>query len=110
MTEARRAAIAAYKKRESPAGIYAVRCSASGEVWVGQAPDLDKIRNRIWFELWLGTHSRTALQRAWRIHGEHALVFDILERLESQESAYLRDALLKKRVAFWRAKLGAHPL
>ena len=32
--EDRKAAISAYKKREAAAGIYAVRCKASGEVWV----------------------------------------------------------------------------
>ena len=45
-TEDRKAAVNAYKKREVEGGIYAVRCVASGEAWVGGAPDLSKIQNR----------------------------------------------------------------
>ena len=47
-TEDRKLAIADYKKRAAVAGVFAIRCRASGEVWVGQALDLEKIENRIW--------------------------------------------------------------
>lgn len=107
MTDAKRAAIAAYKKRESPIGIYVVRCAASSDVWVGQALDLEKIQNRIWFSLRLGVHPRGSLLQAWRAHGEKGLSFEILERLEAQESVYVRDALLKERLTFWRTRLDA---
>jgi hypothetical protein len=36
----RKAAIAAYKERKTVAGIYVIRCAASGGAWVGQAPNL----------------------------------------------------------------------
>jgi hypothetical protein len=105
--EARKLATADYKKRTSVAGIYAVRCRATDEVWVGQAFDLDKIQNRVWFSLRMGGHSNRELQRAWSTHGEAALSFEILERLEEEELAYVRDAVLKERLAHWRAKLSA---
>jgi hypothetical protein len=44
----RRAAKAAYTERKSVAGIYAVRCLPTGQVWVGATPNLDAIQNRIW--------------------------------------------------------------
>jgi hypothetical protein len=47
----RKAAIAAYKERKTAVGIYVVRCEATGEAWVGQALDLEKVPNRIWFTL-----------------------------------------------------------
>ncbi|MET4040164.1 hypothetical protein ABIC03_001849 [Bradyrhizobium sp. RT6a] len=47
MTIDRKAAIAAHKERKTVAGVYVVRCAASGEAWVGQAPNLDTIQNRI---------------------------------------------------------------
>jgi len=103
--EARKLVIAAYKKRASVAGIYAVRCAASGEVWIGQALDLEKIKNRIWFSLRLGNHPNPDLQRAWSTHGEAGLAFETLERLEEEELPYVRDAILKERVAYWRATL-----
>lgn len=52
--EDRKAAVAAYKERKSVAGVFAVRCGAAGAVWVGGAPDLDKIQNRLWFQPKMG--------------------------------------------------------
>ncbi len=60
--EDRKAAVSAYKEREVESGIYAVRCEASGEVWVGSAPDLSKIQNRLWFTLRQGTNTHRSLQ------------------------------------------------
>jgi hypothetical protein len=105
--EARKLAIADYKKRSSVAGIYAVRCRATGEAWVGQALDLDKIQNRVWFSLRMASHSNRDLQRAWSTHGETGLSFEILERLEEEELPYVRDTLLKERLAHWRETLNA---
>jgi len=101
-TEARKLAIAEYKKRTSVAGIYAVRCRATGEVWVGQSLDLDKIQNRVWFSLRMGSHINRDLQRAWSTHGETAFSFEILERLKEEELPYVRDSILKERLAHWR--------
>ncbi len=103
----RKAAIAAYKKRKSVAGIYAVRCVASGETWVGRTPNLDAVQNRIWFTLRLGSHSSRGLSQAWSAHGEEGFVFEPLERLEDEEPSHFRDGLLEERAAFWRSKLGA---
>lgn len=103
----RKAAISAYKKREDPVGIYAVRCATSGETWVGKAPNLDAIQNRLWFTLDHGSCTAKSLQAAWRQHGPASLTFEVLERLEPEESAYIRNALLKERCAYWRGVLGA---
>ena len=107
MTSARKAAIAAYKERKSIAGVFAIRCTATTETWVGQTPDLDKIQNRIWFTLRQGGHPCRSLQAAWTTQGADSFTFEACERLEEEESGYLREALLKECVMFWRAKLGA---
>lgn len=109
-TEDRKQAIADYKKRAVVAGVFAVRCRATGEVWVGQALDLDKIENRIWFTLRMGSHRNAELQRAWAAHGADNLSLETLERLEDEELAYVRDTLLKERVQHWRAALNAFAL
>ena len=103
----RRAAIAAYKKQKSVAGIYAIRCSASGEVWVGQTLDLDKVWNRIGFTLRGGASPHRALQAAWKAHGADAFSFEALERLEDEPLEFARQSQLNERKAAWRAKLGA---
>ena len=69
MTVDKKAAIAAYKERKTVAGIYLVRSKASAETWVGQAPNLEKIQNRIWFTLRQGSHQCRSLQAAWAAHG-----------------------------------------
>jgi hypothetical protein len=103
----RKAAIAAYKERKTIAGIYFVRCAASGEAWVGQAPNLETIQNSVWFSLRQGGHTCRTLQAAWNRHGEASLTFGECERLEDEETAYVRNALLKERALHWRAELNA---
>ena len=106
----RRAAIAAYKEAKTFAGIFALRCLATGQVWVGEALDIDKVKNRLEFSLRSGGHPRAALQAAWRAHGPGAFAFEIVERLPEAPSAYARDATLKERRDYWREKLGAAPV
>lgn len=107
MTSARRAAIAAYKERKSVAGVFAIRCQATAEIWVGQTPDLEKIQNRIWFTLRQGGHRCRSLQAAWTAHGPDSFAFEECERLEEEDVPYIRDALLKERALHWRKQLGA---
>ena len=106
-TETRKLAIAGYRKRSSVAGVFAIRCRASGEVWVGRALDLEKIQNRIWFTLRMGNHRTAALQRAWSVHGEENLSLETLERIEDEELTYVRDKLLRERAQHWCAQLQA---
>jgi hypothetical protein len=84
-----------------------VRCGTIGEVWVGQTFDLDKVQNRVWFSLRTGSHINRGLQRAWSTYGEAALSFEIVERFEEEELPYVRDTLLRERLAHWRAALNA---
>jgi len=105
--EDRKAAIAAYKKRKAAAGIFAVRCAASGQLWIGQALDLDTIQNRTWFSLRVGSHSNREMQSAWTVHGADAFSFEPLETLKVEELDYVRDRLLKERAIHWRTELNA---
>lgn len=101
----RKAAIAAYKKRKSAAGIYAVRCAPTGQAWIGQTLNLETIQNRIWFSLRAGGHSNRELQSAWAAHGADAFGFEPLEQLKEEEQPYVRDSLLKERFIHWRSAL-----
>lgn len=108
--EEKRSARAAFKERKSVAGIYAVRCPPSGQAWVGQSPNLLSVQNRILFMLKFGNDDLSGLQTAWRRHGTESIRFEELERLEDEELVYVRDKLLKERLAHWGAKLGAAQL
>jgi hypothetical protein len=106
----RKAAIAAYKERKPTPGVFAIACATSGEIWVGTAPDLGTIGNRIWFTLRNGSHSNRKLQAAWTEHGADALVFETLEALPDEEHAATRDRLLKTQLLYWQREFGAQLL
>ena len=106
----RKAAIAAYKERKVIGGVYAVRCTATGEVWVGRWPNLATIQNRIWFTLRQGSHPNPDLQKSWQHNGAEHFRFDILEQMEEEASTYVRDSLLKDRAAHWRSTLAARSI
>jgi hypothetical protein len=108
--EDRKAAVAAWKERKTPAGVYAVRCAPTGDAWVGASPVRDKIRNRIWFMLRQGGSPHPAMQQAWNAHGEDSFSFDVLEELPEDTSVFARDGLLAERGEHWRAELGAEGL
>lgn len=97
--------MAAYKERKVFAGIYALRCAATGETWVGAALDLGSIRNRVWFALRQRNHHRPTVQAAWDAYGAAGLSFEEVERLPLDDADYVRDVALKERLAHWRSRL-----
>ena len=103
----KKAAIAAYKKREAPACIYALTCAKAGQRWIGHSPDLDAMPNRLWFTLSLGNHRSTELQAAFNRHGRDAIAIEVVERFE--EDIQPEGAALKERLSFWRDKTDALP-
>jgi hypothetical protein len=106
----RKAAVAAYKERKTKGGIFAVTCAATGGRWIGSAPDLDKIQNRLWFTLRQGGHRRGGLQAAWTAHGADAFRFEVLETLDDETLAYVRDRVFAERQAHWCAVHGAEAI
>jgi hypothetical protein len=108
--EDKRAAVAAYKRRETAAGIYAVRCAATDQCWVGSAPDIGTIRNRLWFTLRQGTNPHRSLQDAWSQHGEDSFAFEQVEKLDADLNHYARERTLKTQLAYWIAELKAEAI
>jgi hypothetical protein len=106
--ERKRELIAAYKERQARPGVFAVRCAAGGQVWVGSSRELANRQNGIWFALRLGTSLHKAMQQAWRDHGEAAFAYEELQIIDSDGlSAWSLDQALKDAAAAWRARLGA---
>ena len=105
-TQTKRQAIRAYKDRKLIMGIYAIRCQASDQIWVGQSKTLDKLQNRIWFSLKLGGHPNASLQAAFALHGRDAFAFESLQQLPDEATAF-PDALLPEMAEDWRERLQA---
>ena len=103
----RKAVIAAYKERKSVCGIYVLRCAPSGEVWVGYAADMEKIRNRLDFTLRSGATPHRSLKEACLAHGAESIAFEVLEERDEDEPNFARDAWRKARLEHWREELAA---
>lgn len=93
MTSDRKAAIAAYKERKTVVGIYAgVRCTATSEAWVGQAPNLETSDPEPHLVLAApGFIRAAAFQAAWSAHGPTASRSGNANGWEEEEIAYVRD-------------------
>jgi hypothetical protein len=106
--QSRRDAVRDYKERKLSAGVFAVRCTATGQAWVGAARDLDQKQNGVWFGLKTGGHSNREMQAAWNAHGEAAFAYEPLEVLDSDGASRMGvEMMLKEAEARWRDQLGA---
>lgn len=74
-----------YKQRKFRIGVFQLRNTASGKIFVGSSVNLDAIWNRIKTELKFNGHRNDALQKDWNAFGEDAFVFEILSELEQKE-------------------------
>ncbi|PZU47672.1 MAG: hypothetical protein DI568_09005 [Sphingomonas sp.] len=102
----RKAQIAAWKERRVTAGVYALRCPAADGLWIGRAPDISTIERRIRFTLRSSGSAQRDLQAAFTAHGDEALSFEVLERLEPDADGPVPDYLLRSRHESWLARLG----
>ena len=104
----KREILQAYKEEKRPAGLYAVRCAATGEVWVGTSRQIGQQENKVWFSLRSGGHPNRRMQAAWAAHGADAFSFEVLEEVDGSEMTALGLADdLKARDKAWRETLGA---
>ncbi len=106
---ARRQAQRDWIERKRSMGIYVVRCTPTGEAWVGASRNLDKRQNALWFTLRVGSSTEKALQAAWTAHGDAAFSYEVVEETPD-DNPHAIDALLRERLAYWKTKLGAGEL
>lgn len=104
----RKALLREYRERKVEAGIYAVRCVPTGQLWIGATPELATRQNGIWFSLRLGSHREKTLQEAWKIHGADAFAFETVEVVDIEGlDGVMRGSRLKDRRAHWIETLKA---
>ena len=103
-------AVRKFKERKTLRGAFAVRCKATGRVWVGSYANLDAMRNRLWFSLREGLHRDKTLQEEWNSHPEETFEYEILEKLDDDVSPLELGDLLKELRVRWAGKLGARML
>ncbi len=106
----RKEAIRKYKERKPLLGAYAVRCGATGAVWVGASPNLEAARNLCWCALRAGGHLDKQLQQEWNSQDQSTFEFEIVETLVEDVPALSVRDLLKEKKQHWVKQLGARPL
>ncbi len=70
-----------YLETRRPIGVFQIRNTVSGKVFVGSSINLEGIFNRSEFELKAGGHRNRSLQADWNKVGAENFVFEILEEV-----------------------------
>ncbi|MGA0604003.1 GIY-YIG nuclease family protein [Caulobacter sp. KR2-114] len=104
----KREMLQAYREEKRPAGIFALRCAATGQAWVGTSKNIGQQQNSVWFTLKLGSHPNKALQAVFKAQGADAFAYEVLEEVDGSEMSALglTDALKAKQHE-WRQALNA---
>ena|ERR1700733_10490400 len=111
MISSRKAAIQAYKERRIARGIFAVRCLATGTIWVDFAMDLGAAENRTWFVLPIGDrYLDPEVFVEFRAHGAELFRYEILEKFDDDVAPLALRDLLRERKLHWLAQLNARKL
>ena len=74
-----------YQRRKSRMGVYQIRNTANGRIFVGSSSDLDAIWNRYSFQLDMGSHQNAELQREWKAFGKAQFVYEVLGEIEQSD-------------------------
>src|SRR5215469_12667945 len=87
--------VAGERRMDECAGVYTIRCVATGQAYVGSSTDLEWGKGAHWARLRNGNHPNSRLQEAWTRRGEQMSVFEVLElvpdegRLREAEAAHI---------------------
>lgn len=73
-------------KATKEAGIYALRCSANGKIYVGRTYNFKRRLAAHVRDLRGERHANSHLQRAWILYGEESFTFEVLEIVEDAEA------------------------
>jgi len=95
-----------YKQTIQPMGIYQIRNTVNGKLFLGSAKDLRGIINSNRFQLRNGLHRNKELQKDFNEIGEGGFVFEIVDSLQPAEGAnrdYTQE--LKTLEAMWLERL-----
>ena len=71
-----------YKQRKPRMGIFAIRNTANGKLYISRANDLDRIWNAEQFKLDAGGHSNRDLQADWNEFGSKHFSFEVIHELK----------------------------
>lgn len=86
-------------------GIFQIRNTANGKVYLESSVNLDKIWNRHLTELRFNGHRNKALQNDWNAQGEQDFVFEVLAEIEPHDDPRLNTKELKDLMQLYLEEL-----
>lgn len=95
-----------FSERPPQNGVFALRNTKTGDVWVGHTKNLDTQKNSLWGRLSGPPNSNQDVQASWKAHGADAFTYEILERF-TETDPYVVERLRTERTAHWREELKA---
>lgn len=75
----------AYKQMRIPMGVFQIRNTINGKIFVEGSMNLTAIWNRYRLQLEMGSHPSPSLQQDWRSFGPDAFAYEILAELEQDD-------------------------
>lgn len=76
-----------YKQKKFRIGVFQIRNTVNNKVFIEGSIDLVAIWNRQKFQLNLGSHHNSDLQKDWTKFGEDKFKYEILKELEQKDGA-----------------------
>ncbi len=81
-----------YKESKPPMGCFALLCSATEDLFIGWATNLDSAKNSLLFRLSVGSlQNFQELQDLYDLHGKTQFTFSVLEELSYDEHDETKD-------------------
>lgn len=90
-----------FLERKQEMGIFQISFQGEESIWIGAAPDISTIQNRIVFTLKHSSDNNNELQYAFKNHGEARMKFEILEKMDFEPDANFRRGILKSKISLW---------
>lgn len=73
-----------YSQKQFRIGVFQIRNTVNGKIFVGSSVNLDAIWNRHRSELKLGGHRNEQLQKEWKEFGEDNFKYEILSEIDEK--------------------------
>ena len=74
-----------YKQMKFRIGVFQIRNTVNNKIYIDSSTDLIAIWNRQRFQLNLGSHKNSYLQKDWLEFGEDKFIYEILEEIEQKD-------------------------
>ncbi len=80
----------AYREQPKPAGVFQIKNTVNGKVFLGSSLNLNGPLNSHKFLLKSGVHKNKPMQAEWNSYGPAAFVFEILEEVKVTDDPHFK--------------------